>query len=156
MDRRKFLLNSATLAAGSYLTVKLPVEDQLERKQELKVAFLTDIHVKPDESAEKGMRKAFLHVNGLKQKPDFIINGGDAIMDAMGADRAKRKAQWDVWQQILKDENKLPIYHVIGNHDAWGWQVKDESIKTDPLYNKGWAMQIQEMQSHYYSFTKRV
>lgn len=154
MDRRKFLVNSATLAAGSYLTVKLPLEDQPERKRELKVAFLTDIHVKPDQTAERGMRQAFKHVNELKHKPDFIINGGDAIMDAMGADREKTKAQWNVWQQILKEENKLPLYHVIGNHDAWGWQVKDESIKTDPLYNKGWVMQIHEMQSPYYSFTK--
>jgi len=110
--------------------------------------------VKPAEAAEAGMRKAFLHVNSLKEKPDFIINGGDAIMDGMASDKAKTQAQWSVWNKVLNSENYLPIYHVIGNHDAWGWQLSDEQIKTDPLYDKGWVLQQHKMPGRYYSFKK--
>jgi 3',5'-cyclic AMP phosphodiesterase CpdA len=124
------------------------------RKSELTVGFLTDVHVKPTEVAESGMRKAFRHVNALAKKPHFLINGGDAIMDAMAADKAKTQAQWDVWNKVLAEENKLPIYHTIGNHDAWGWQVKDESIKSDPLYDKAWPVKQHGMPYRYYSFEK--
>ena len=158
MNRRKFLQNSSLLAMGSTIASSsaLATEPQINSKKgALVVAFLSDIHVKPNEAAEIGMRKAFRHVNTLKQKPNFIINGGDAIMDAMAADRQKTQEQWDVWNRILNAENHLPIYHVIGNHDAWGWQVKDASIKTDPLYNKGWAVKQHGMPNRYYAFDQK-
>jgi 3',5'-cyclic AMP phosphodiesterase CpdA len=155
MDRRKFITNTSLLAIGSsILTSKAEAAPQA-KKDDLQVAFLSDVHVKPTAAAEAGMRKAFRHVNSLKQKPDFIINGGDAIMDAMASNKAKTQAQWDVWNKVLNSENHLPVYHVIGNHDAWGWQVKDESIKTDPLYDKGWVLQQHNMPGRYYSFTQK-
>lgn len=158
MNRRKFLQNSSLLAVGSTVASSAALATEIEtnkKKEALVVAFLSDIHVKPSEAAEAGMRRAFRHVNALKSKPHFIINGGDAIMDAMAADKQKTQAQWDVWDRILNAENRLPIYHVIGNHDAWGWQLKDESIKTDPLYNKGWAVKQHGMPNRYYAFEQK-
>ncbi|HEY9340381.1 MAG TPA: metallophosphoesterase family protein, partial [Hanamia sp.] len=133
MNRRKFITNSSLLAMGSTIISSKTNAAPEAKKDSLQVAFLSDIHVKATPASEAGMRKAFQHVNSLKQKPDFIINGGDAIMDAMAAGKAKTQEQWDVWNRVLNAENRLPVYHVIGNHDAWGWQVKDASIKTDPL-----------------------
>ena len=121
----------------------------------MQFAFLSDVHVKPTPAAEAGMRKAFQHVNNLKEKPEFIINGGDAIMDALAADKVKTQAQWDVWNKVLSAEDRLPLYHVIGNHDAWGWQVKDEAIKTDPLYDKGWVLKQHNMPGRFYSFVQK-
>ena len=157
MDRRKFIRNSSLLTIGSTLTgtAKAGSRQEEMKKEALLVAFLTDIHVKPDAIAEAGMAKAFRHVNGLSKKPHFIINGGDAIMDAMAADKTKTREQWDVWQRILEAENRLPVYHVIGNHDAWGWQVKDESVKNDPLYNKAWAVKEHKMPGRFYSFVQK-
>jgi 3',5'-cyclic-AMP phosphodiesterase len=154
MNRRHFLRNTTLLTAGSGLLPATVNADEPNRSS-LHVAFLTDVHVKPDEVAETGMRKAYRHVNSLRDKPDFIINGGDAIMDAMAADKMQTQKQWDVWNKIMAEENRLPVYHVIGNHDAWGWQVKDESIKTDPLYDKGWAVKQHNMPGRYYSFHKK-
>lgn len=150
MQRRKFIAN---MGAASFIS-SLPIQanETVKKQKYFTVAHLSDVHVKPTIEAEEGMRKAFRHVNGLSKKPDFIINGGDAIMDAMAADKNKTQLQWDVWHKVLAAENKLPMYHCIGNHDAWGWQVKDESIKTDPLYNKGWAVQTHKMPGRYYSF----
>jgi 3',5'-cyclic-AMP phosphodiesterase len=152
MNRRSFVRNSSllTIGAGLLSSVRSP-----RKKAAFSVGFLTDVHIKPDETAIAGMRKAFRHVNTLERKPDFLINGGDAIMDALAADKEKTKTQWELWQKILAEENKLPIYHVIGNHDVWGWQVADESIKTDPLYDKAWAVQQHGMPNRFYSFNKQ-
>jgi 3',5'-cyclic AMP phosphodiesterase CpdA len=153
MQRRKFLQQMG--AASVIATVPLAAGAAVTKpKLSLLVAHLTDVHVKPDPVAEAGMRKAFRHVNALKHPPHFIINGGDAIMDAMAADKNTTQAQWDVWNKILAQENKLPIYHCIGNHDNWGWQLKDASVKTDPLYDKGWAVKQHKMPGRFYSFVK--
>lgn len=153
MDRRKFLRNSSLLTLGASLDVTSFAAEN--KKPSLRVAFISDIHVKPTEVAQTGMRNAIKHVNNLSAKPDFIINGGDSIMDALAADKAKAQAQWDVWNKIMNDENRLPVYHAIGNHDIWGWQVKDESIKSDPLYDKAWVVKQHNMPNRYYAFEQR-
>ena len=58
---------------------------QVKRKNIFTTAFITDIHIKPSAIAEAGMQKALQNINQLKQSPDFIINGGDSIMDALAA-----------------------------------------------------------------------
>jgi len=155
MNRRNFIRNTSLLSLGAWHLPTIGQEHNKEKKTSLKVAFLSDIHIKPSTVAEKGMRDALRHVNSLKEKPDFILNGGDAIMDAMAADKKKTQEQWDLWNQILSSENRLPIRHIIGNHDVWGWQVKDESIKADPLYDKAWAVQQHKMPHRYYSFEEK-
>ena len=154
MDRRKFVRNTSLLAmGGSLLPSALPATEN--KGAGLKVAFISDVHVKPTEVAETGMRKAIRHVHALQHQPDFIINGGDAIMDAMAADKAKTQAQWDIWNKVMAEENRLPVYHVIGNHDAWGWQLKDESIRSDPWFDKGWVVQQHKMPGRYYAFNRK-
>ncbi len=150
MDRRNFLqqasLTTAALAAA-------PVAFAGDKKpSSFRVGFLTDVHVKPTDAAEQGMRKAYRSVNALQPKVDFIINGGDAIMDALKASKEKVQKQWDVWNKVLGEENRLPMYHCIGNHDAWGWQMTEPEVKNDPLYDKKWVVQQHKMSNRYYSF----
>lgn len=154
MDRKKFLRNSSLLALGAGLTPSvIKAETGTDASSALDVIFLSDVHVKPTDVAQEGMRKAFRKANQLK--PDFILNGGDSIMDAMAADKTSTTAQWAVWKKILTEENRLPVYHAIGNHDAWGWQLKDESVKSDPLHNKAWVLKEHGMPGRYYSFEKK-
>ena len=153
MDRKKFIQNSSLLALGSALMPSTTfAHDEEAKKSAMKVVFLSDVHVKPTDIPQEGMRKAWRKANALK--PDFIINGGDAIMDALAADKSKTQAQWDVWNTIYNAENHLPTYHVIGNHDIWGWQLTDESVKADPLYEKGWVIKQFNLPGKYYSFQK--
>ncbi|MFN3665894.1 MAG: metallophosphoesterase family protein [Sediminibacterium sp.] len=154
MERRKFLQQGALSAAA---VAALPITSAAEpnAKPSIRVAFISDVHVKTGEIPERGMQQAFKHVNALKPSVDFIINGGDAIMDAMKATKAKTQEQWDLWNKILNAENKLPIYHCIGNHDAWGWQMTEPEIKNDPLYNKAWAVKQHQMPGRFYSFTHK-
>jgi len=157
MKRRNFIQNLSALSLATAISPAVEAAATVavtEKKRVARVVFMSDIHVKPTEPAEQGMRKAIKHINNLSPKPHFIINGGDSIMDALAADKAKTQAQWDVWNKVMTDENKLPVYHCIGNHDVWGWQVKDQSLKTDPMYEKAWVVQQHKMPGKYYSFTK--
>ncbi|MEO6542170.1 MAG: metallophosphoesterase [Ferruginibacter sp.] len=151
MQRRKFLQNISLLSAAATLP-KLSGAEPPEKKKGFNIAFISDIHIKPSEVAEAGMKKALQNINQLKQQPEFIINGGDSIMDALAADKEKTKTQWDLYNKIMQSENKLPVKHCLGNHDIWGWQLK-EDVKSDALYGKAWWLQQTGYAKTYYSFT---
>jgi len=152
MKRSEFLQTSAALVGASLLPNVNLIEEN--KKAKIRFAHLTDIHLKPGLVPETGMAKSFQHAQSLNPKVDFIINGGDSIMDALESDKQKTQTQWDLFHTILKKENSLPIYHVIGNHDIWGWFIKDNRPETDELYGKQWVMETLQLSSRYYSFTK--
>ena len=139
MKRRKFLQTISLLSAAASLPVAATATNE-KKKKKFSAAFISDIHVKPSPVAEAGMAKALQHVNNLKAAPDFIINGGDSIMDALAAGKVKTQEQWDLFNKIMQAENKLPVKHCLGNHDIWGWQLK-EDVKADALYGKAWWLQ---------------
>lgn len=153
MQRRSFLQTAGALAGAFALPISSEASEHA--KKSIRFAHITDIHVKPGEIPEKGMAKALQHVQNQKQKPEFIINGGDAIMDALAADKQKAQQQFTLFKTILSKENSLPIYHTIGNHDVWGWFVKEKGgIESDRLYGKQWVVEEFAMPARYYSFTK--
>lgn len=159
MKRKAFLQTTATVIGSSLLPAAAYADNK--KAGALRFAHITDIHVQPGLIPENGMAKALQHVQQLKNKVDFIINGGDAIMDALAVDKQKTKIQWDLFKKILQRENKLPIYHTIGNHDVWGWFIKETtptgqigSLANDKLYGKAWVVETLEMKNRFYSFTK--
>ncbi len=141
--------STATLAAAALLP---PVIHAESGKRSFRVAHLTDIHVKPGAIPEAGMALALNHVQDLKPGVDFIINGGDAIMDALEADKDRTAIQWKLFIDILKKENSQKVHHVIGNHDVWGWFIKGTRPDNDRLYGKVWAVETLSMPARYYSF----
>lgn len=152
MKRSQFLKTSAAIAGSSLLPALSFAEES--KKKPIRFAHLSDIHLKPGLIPETGMAKAFQHAQQLKTKVDFIINGGDAIMDALDADKQKTQEQFDLFNNLLKKENSLPIYHCIGNHDVWGWFIKQDRPEQDKLYGKQWVVENFNMPRRFYSFTK--
>ena len=152
--RRKTFLQSTAAVIGSGLLPSLSFASD-SKKKPIRFAHLTDIHVKPGAIPEAGMAKAFQHLQQLDSKVDFIINGGDAIMDALDADKQKTQIQWDLFKNILQKENNLPIYHTIGNHDVWGWFIKENKPENDRLYGKVWVVETLAMKNRFYSFINR-
>jgi Icc protein len=153
MLRRSFLQNISALAGAAGLPLSLDASPAA--KKSIRFAHITDIHVKPGEVPEKGTAKALQHVQQSKFRPEFIINGGDSIMDALEADKQKTQQQFTLFKTILAKENSLPIHHCIGNHDIWGWFIKNnESIRADKLYGKQWVVEELSMPARHYSFTK--
>ncbi len=153
MDRSTFVKNTAAVIGGSLLPA-LSFGGENNKPGKTRFAFLTDIHVRPGLTEETGMARALHHAQSLKPKVDFIINGGDSIMDSLNADKQKTQTQWDLYNGILKKENSLPVYHCIGNHDVWGWFIKNDKPEADKLYGKQWAVETLQLPKRYYSFSK--
>ena len=53
-----------------------------KRSDSFRFAFMTDIHLQQELRAEEGFAKAIAKVNDLNA--EFVITGGDLIMDALG------------------------------------------------------------------------
>lgn len=159
ITRRNFFTYAASAATVGLPFITNATTSDSERKRSLRIAHLTDIHVRSGK-AERGMIKALHHVQNLEDTPDVIFNGGDAIGDALYRDKANTQAQWNVWNDVLKKECSLPVYHCIGNHDVWGWGLHDDNlgqvqrIKENKLYGKQWAIEEFRLSGRYYSFDK--
>ncbi|MFO0321522.1 MAG: hypothetical protein ACK504_03745 [Bacteroidota bacterium] len=89
LNRKKFLklagLSSlGLLASGLKASTLVKLTGSAEKKMTspLRVAHLTDIHIENGLEPEKGFASCLHTVNDLDQKPDLIINGGDAIMNS--------------------------------------------------------------------------
>lgn len=152
MKRKAFIQNSAALIGTSLLPAGLLAAD--EKKKPVRFAHITDIHVKPGIVPEKGMATALQHIQRLPGKIDFIINGGDAIMDGLEKTKEQTEEQFNLFKKILQQENSLPVYHTIGNHDVWGWFIKENKPDNDRLYGKTWVVETLQLQNRYYSFEK--
>lgn len=151
--KRKEFIQSALLASGlSVLPATLSAKPN-NAKRSFRFAFISDIHVKPGAVPEAGMAKAIQHVQNLKPKVDFMVNGGDSIMDALEVTKESTQTQWDLYHRIMKAENRLPVYACIGNHDVYGW-FKKVADGTESFYGKDWAVKELQIPNRYYHFTK--
>jgi Icc protein len=153
MKRRDFISNSAGLGAVVLTNPSAIITTQI-KKQPIRVAHLTDIHIKPGKDIEASVAKAMHHAQILVPEIDFIINGGDSIWDSLEADKEKTQIQWDLFTSILKKEISLPVYHCIGNHDIWGWFIKESKPENERQYGKIWVVETLQMKNRYYSFSK--
>ncbi len=116
----------------------------------LRLAHLTDIHMQPLLGAAKGFERCLHHVQGLADKPDLIINGGDAVMEAHGRSRDSVQRQWQLYQRVLQQENALPLLNCIGNHDIWCEKETALSFAA----GRQWAMDELQLSKRYYSLDK--
>jgi hypothetical protein len=99
------------------------------------------------------MAACLRHAQQLEVKPDLIINGGDAIMDAYAADDARTSLQWSTWDAVLRNECSVPVHSCIGNHDIWGWdKSRSRTTGEEPLWGKQRAMEALQLGSAFYSF----
>lgn len=151
LGRRAFLTTAGlgVLGAATAQRLELPPESPTRRRV-LRIAHLTDIHVQPELGAVEGMAAALEHAQNLGDKPDLIVQGGDAIMDALAADKTRTRTQWRLFHETLEAAT-LPVRHVIGNHDVWGWSLDNPSA-ADIAYGKDWAKNEFGLAESYYSY----
>lgn len=121
LTRRDFLLTSSAAAAAVLAGQRLvsaepaPIPDE---EPSLVFAHLTDMHIRPTGAGPEGLARCLAHVHAHPAKPSFILNGGDMIMSALGANEENTAKQWEKFHEILEEHNRLPMYHMIGNHDC--------------------------------------
>lgn len=145
MNRREIIKSLGLLGAGA-VTAGYSGIAASPRKRVLRVAHLTDIHLRDHDDAPKKFEKCLHALQSIADAPDIIFNGGDTIFDALGADKSNVERQWALWDSIIKEENSLPIVHCIGNHDVWG-----AGQKSDPLYGKAYAVEKMGLNKLYHS-----
>ncbi|MCF8405714.1 MAG: metallophosphoesterase [Bacteroidales bacterium] len=110
-------------------------------------AFLTDIHLQPELNAVEGFTQAIDSVN--KINPDFVITGGDLIMDALGQTYGRSDSLYNLYLETIEKFN-MPVYNTMGNHEIFGIYGKSGVNYDHPEY--GEKMFESRIGQRYYSF----
>jgi 3',5'-cyclic AMP phosphodiesterase CpdA len=118
-----------------------------EEKPGFSFAFLTDIHVQPERMATEGFKAAISKVNQLK--PDFVITGGDLIMDALAQSHGRADSLYNLYVEISRGF-KMPVHNTMGNHEVFGYYEQSGVDSTHPLY--GDKMFEDKLGRRYYVF----
>jgi len=111
------------------------------------VAFLTDIHLQPERNAVAGFIQALDTVNSMK--PDFILTGGDLIMDALGQSYGRADSLYILYLETVK-KAEAPVYNTMGNHEVYGIYSRSGADPSHPEY--GEKMYEKRIGPLYYSF----
>jgi Icc protein len=147
MQRRSALKNigglllAPTLGFGNIIDPK---------KSVLRIAHLTDIHLKNKFEAPAKFVKCLHHMQQQNPKPDLVLNGGDIVFDMNKENIGTINDQWQLMNGILKAESSIPTHYCLGNHDIW-W---NENNKNQAVYGKQYAMDQLKLSKPYNSFIK--
>lgn len=147
MKKSIFNLVALKLVVLITLFIYTGCKNEKKEKDSFNVAFLTDIHLQPERDAVKGFSQALDSVNMLK--PDFLITGGDLIMDALGQSYGRADSLYKLYQEVVK-KTKIPVYNTMGNHDIYGIYKKSGADPAGPEF--GEKMFEKRMGPSYYSF----
>jgi 3',5'-cyclic AMP phosphodiesterase CpdA len=110
-------------------------------------AHLTDVHVQTDRAADRGFEAALAHVQQQADPPEWIVFGGDNVMNVdskTGAESAGK--QLATWKRCLKNGLSIPYQICIGNHDV---------LNNHSVDGKKWAVDSYELPKSYYSFDRK-
>jgi len=145
---KKLMINGLIAATVIFCTVLTPsCSGKRAEKDSFSFVFLTDIHLTPQRNAITGLKQAIKVVNELK--PDFVITGGDLIMDALGQRYSLADSLYDLYIETVK-ALKIPIYNTMGNHEIYGIYSRSGADTLNPEY--GEKMYEARIGESYYSF----
>ena len=147
MHRRSALKN----IGGLFLTPAL-IRDKasIDKKAVLRIAHLTDIHLKNQFDAPTRFVKCLHHVQQQLPKVDLILNGGDVVFDMNKENLSTISDQWALMNKTMQMECSIPVHYCLGNHDIW-WNEDD---KGQALYGKKYSMDQLKLSKPYYSMVK--
>jgi 3',5'-cyclic AMP phosphodiesterase CpdA len=123
-----------------------------KKSESFTFVFMTDIHVQPEKRAGEGFRRAIDKVNSLN--PDFVITGGDLIMDALGQTQGRSDSLYNLYQNITA-QFKMPVYNTMGNHEVFGLYEKSGISPDNPEYGKQMFKNRLGDGNTYYSFNHK-
>ncbi|NMC40288.1 MAG: metallophosphoesterase [Bacteroidales bacterium] len=109
--------------------------------------FMTDIHLTYERNAIPGFKTAIDKINGIN--PDFVIAGGDLIMDALGQRYTFADSLYNLYKETVKGI-KSPVYNTMGNHEIYGIYSRSGADPGHPEY--GERMFENRLGKSYYSF----
>ncbi|MEE4215349.1 MAG: metallophosphoesterase [Bacteroidales bacterium] len=92
---------------------------------------MTDIHLQAEKNADIAFVRAIDTINKLD--PDFVITGGDLVMDASRRSESRADSLYDMYIELSGLLN-MPVYNTIGNNDMFGIYEQSGVDVTHPLY----------------------
>jgi Icc protein len=122
MDRRTFVSLSALASAAP-----------AQQPTGFRFVHFTDTHIQPELRAREGVEMAFAAINA--ENPDFILGGGDFVMDIDSASAARSTQLMDLYLAARKGL-KAKLYEVPGNHDVYGMSSRSPIAASDPRFGK--------------------
>jgi 3',5'-cyclic-AMP phosphodiesterase len=158
MKRRNALFSIAAggagiLAAGHPVRLSGGEPSPPVRRRTVRFAHFTDTHVSSKRNAAKGLAAAIQHVEALSDRPDFVLNGGDAIYDALETSREATESQWALWKSAWTEYGSIPVRHCLGNHDIWGWdKAKSQTTGQEAGWGKQLALDELGLERSHYAF----
>ena len=157
VSRRHFLhssLATALLATGAGVPKAEERQEAAEGSSTsppFRFVHLTDIHVQPEQRADQGLAQCLKAVMQLDPQPDFILTGGDLVMDVFEQEEPRAATLFTLLSKVLKDNTDLPVQHCIGNHDVFAWGAQGISAE-HPKYGKKMVVEQLGLPDRYYRF----
>lgn len=157
MPRRRFL--QASTAAATLLTGHTWLHSQeggaSDEKhggaESFRFVHLTDIHVQPERRAEEGLVQCLQSALKLEPRPEFIMTGGDLIMDAFEQEEQRARQLFTLLRKVFEEHAGIPVHHCIGNHDVFGWG-NGRINEAQAGYGKQMVSEYLELPHRYYRF----
>lgn len=151
ISRRDFLLGTGALTLAPGIVEAQNLEKP--KGKPFRVVHMTDFHCQPELNAGPFIEKAIGEAMSLKPKPQFVLGGGDFVMDAMSAEQGRVKTQFDLLLSLVRANMEVPLHPCIGNHDIWGWdKTKSKTSGEEALWGKNWFKDAFGLQNTHYSF----
>ncbi len=149
MKRRAALRNlgGLLLAAPTLTRFPAPLPGQ---EPALRIAHLTDVHLKAALGAPEKYARCLHHVQEQTPRVDLVLNGGDVVFDMNKENLSSIEAQWRLYHRTTESESSLKTHHCLGNHDIW-W---DDFSKGRTEYGKQYAQEQLGLRKPYYSFSE--
>jgi len=154
LSRRRFVEFAALASAGLLAAPAAGVSPRASaRRRVARLAHLTDLHIQPELNAERGVAQCLHAVQSIGDRPEFIVTGGDLVMDVFEQKQPRAEALWKILRSTFKNECALPVRHCLGNHDIWGWHRRNSGLRGDePRFGKAWALEELQMPRAHYAF----
>ena len=151
LTRRGFIKAAGAVALAGGPLETLAKAAGVNKVEPFRFVHLADIHVDPARRAGEGFRACLAAVHDLKPRPDFILTGGDLVMDVLKADASRAKMLFNLYTAICKDSD-IPIRQCMGNHDNFGWTPKGRVSPDHVGYGKKMARDALGLEKTTYSF----
>lgn len=118
-------------------------------------AHFTDSHIQPERSGCAGLAAALAHAQMQATKPEFILTGGDNVMDVFEAKVGRATQLSQEFKKVWKDNCTIPVEHCIGNHDIYGWNKKNSGTTgAEANWGKKFALDLFGIPKTYRSFDR--
>jgi 3',5'-cyclic-AMP phosphodiesterase len=120
---------------------------RVSKQDEFKFVFMTDVHLTQQRNAVQGFTQAINTINGIH--PDFVITGGDLIMDALQQNYSAADSLYNLYTETARNLN-MPLYNTMGNHEIYGIMRGKGCDSLNPEY--GEKMFEKKLGKSYYTF----